>query len=178
MGFTYSRYKFQKKLKSAAPYWTPPSISAPAHRRTKRKTAIKLAKNHFEIISIIFWLRSKLRSPGVTIPKFPPRFWTIKSLFLKVEQRFWYHRVCIVKARRTIYNLTLKRQGQNLTSGQVRARSLGDLSRSKYTSFDAPCGYKRNDANPTSLSHLVLKLLAKNCWWPRVTSMTFSRVTD
>ena len=30
----------------------PPSISAPAHRRTKRKNGVrKLAKNHFEIIS-------------------------------------------------------------------------------------------------------------------------------
>ena len=60
-----------------------------------------------------------------------------------------------------MYNLTLKGQGQNLTSGQVKARSLGDPSRSNYTSFDAPCRDKRNDSNPTSLSHLVLKLLAK-----------------
>ena len=30
----------------------------------------KLAKNHFEIISVIFWLRSKLRSPGFKSPKF------------------------------------------------------------------------------------------------------------
>ena len=44
-------------------------------------------------------------------------FWTIKSLILKVEQRFWYHRVCLTKARRTMDNLTLKGQGQNLTSG-------------------------------------------------------------
>ena len=105
-------------------------------------------------------------------------FWTIKSLLLKIEQPFWYHRVWLVKARRTMYNLTPKGQGQNLTSGQVRARSLGDPSRSNYTSFDAPCGDKRNDSNPTSLSHLVLMLLAKTCWWPRVTSMTFRGVTD
>ena len=57
-------------------------------------------------------------------------FWTIKSLILKVEQRLWYHRVFLVKARRTMYNVTLKGQGQNLTSGQVRAKSLGDPSRS------------------------------------------------
>ena len=105
-------------------------------------------------------------------------FWTIKSLILKVEQRFWYHRVCLVKARRTMYKLTLKGQGQNLTSGQVRARSLGDPSRSNYTLFDATWEDKRNDSNPTCLSHLVLKLLAKNCWWPRVTYMTFRGVTD
>ena len=60
-----------------------------------------------------------------------------------------------------MYNLTLKGQGQNLTSGQIGARLLGDPNRSNYTSFDAPCGEKRNDSNPMSLSYLVLKLLAK-----------------
>ena len=63
-----------------------------------------------------------------------------------------------------MFNLILKDQGQNLTSGQVRAMSLGDPSRSNHTSFDAPCGDKCNGTNPTSLSHLVLNLLAKNCW--------------
>ena len=63
-----------------------------------------------------------------------------------------------------MHNLTLKGQGQNLTSGQVMARSLADPSRSNYTSFDATCGDKRNDTNPTSLSHWDLKILAKNCW--------------
>ena len=52
------------------------------------------------------------------------------SLFLKIEQQFRLYRVCLVKARRTMYNFILKGQGQNLTSGQVRARSLGDPSRS------------------------------------------------
>ena len=117
-------------------------------------------------------------SRGQSSKIFQNGFWTIKSLILKVDQRFWCHRVCLIKARRTMYNLTLKGQGQNLTSGQVRARSPGDPSRSNYTSFDAPCGDKRNDSNQTSLFHLVLKLLAKNCWWPRVTSMTFRGVTD
>ena len=49
----------------------PPSISAPAHRRIKRKTAFESSR---KIISktfrSFFWLRSKLRSPGVKIPKF------------------------------------------------------------------------------------------------------------
>ena len=83
---------------------------------------------------------------GQSSKNFQNGFWTIKSLILKVEQLFWYHRVCLVKARRTMYNLT---------SGQVRARSLGDPSRSNYASFDAPCGDKRNDTNSTSLSHLL-----------------------
>ena len=60
-----------------------------------------------------------------------------------------------------MYNLTLQGQGQNLTSGQLGARLLGDPGRSNYTSFDARCGDQRNDTNPTSQLHLDLKLLAK-----------------
>ena len=157
----------------------PPSISAPAHRRTKRKTAFESSR---KIISksfqSFFGSGQNWGHQGSKFQNFPKRFLDDKIYILKVEQRFWYHRVFLVKALRTMHNLTLKGQGQNLTSGQVRARSLGDPSRSNYTSFDAPCRDKRNASNPTSLSHLVLKLLAKNCWWPRVTSMTFRGVTD
>ena len=161
--------------------WTPPSrlsrllriVEQNGKRRSKARE--KSFRNHFGHFLAQFKIEVT-RSQNSKI--FQNGFWTIKSLILKVEQRFWYHRVCLVKARRTMYNLTLKGQGQNLTSGQLRARSLGDSSRSNYTSFDAPCGDKHNDTNPTSLSHLVLKLLAKNCWWPRVTSMTFRGVTD
>ena len=48
-----------------------PIISAPGRRREKKtKDGVrKLAKNHFEIISVIFCLRSKLRSPGIKIKK-------------------------------------------------------------------------------------------------------------
>ena len=49
---------------------------------------------------------------------------------LKVDQRFWYHHVCLVKPRWTIYKMTMKGQGQSLTSFQVRSRSLGDRNRS------------------------------------------------
>ena len=49
----------------------PPMISAPGRCREKRKAAFDSSrKNYFEIISVIFWLRSKLRSTGVKIPKF------------------------------------------------------------------------------------------------------------
>ena len=139
----------------------PPSISAPAHRRTKRKTAFEISGK-----IILKLLRSFLssgqnwghqRSKGQIWPKW----------FFDDNVFVWLYRVCLVKARRTMYNLTLKGQGQNLTSGQVRASSLCDPSKSNYTSFDAPCGDKRHDTNPTSLSHLDLKLLAKNCWWPQ-----------
>ena len=142
-------------------------------RRSKARE--KSFRNHFGH----FLAQVKIEvTRGQNSKIFQNGFWTIKSLIVKVEQRIWYHRVCPVKAHRTMYNLTLNGQGQNLTSGQVRARSLGDPSRSNYTSFDAPCGDKRNDSTPMSLSHLVLKLLATNCWWPRVTSMTFRGVTD
>ena len=35
-----------------------------------------------------------------------------------IEQLFWHHRVCLVKTHRNMYSMTLKGQGQNLTSGQ------------------------------------------------------------
>ena len=142
-------------------------------RRSKARE--KSLRNHFG--HVLAQVKIEV-TRGQNSKIFQNGFWTIQYLMLKVEQRFWYHRVCLVKARRTMYNLTLEGQGQNLTSGQVRERSLGDPSRSNYTSFDAPCGDKRNDSNPTSLFYLVLKLLAKNCWWPRVTSVTFRGVTD
>ena len=160
--------------------WTPPRLSrllriVEQNGKRRSKAREKSFRNHFGH----FLAQVKIEvTRGQNSKIFQNDFWTIKSLILKVEQRFWYHRVCLVKARRTMYNLTLKGQGQNLTSGQVRARSLGDPSRWNYTSFDAPCGDKRNDSNSTSLSYLVLKLLAKKCWWPWVTSMTFRRVID
>ena len=61
-----------------------------------------------------------------------------------------------------MYNLTLKGQGQNLTSGQVRARSLGDPSRSNYTSFDgyiAGYGYiRRLHSDSTYITHGCMAL--------------------
>ena len=159
---------------------TPPRLSrllriVEQNWKRRSKAREKSFRNHFGH----FLAQVKIEvTRGQNSKIFRNGFWTIKSLILKVEQRFWYPRVCLVKARRPMYNLTMKGQGQNLTSGQVGARSLSDPSRSNYTSFDAPCGVKRNDSNPTSLSYLVLKLLAKNCLWPRVTSMTFRGVTD
>ena len=35
-----------------------------------------------------------------------------------IEQWFWHHRVCLIKTHRNMYSMTLKGQGQNLTSGQ------------------------------------------------------------
>ena len=35
-----------------------------------------------------------------------------------IEQWFWLHRVCLIKTHRNMHRITLKAQGQNLTSGQ------------------------------------------------------------
>ena len=85
---------------------------------------------------------------------FPKRFFEIKCLILKVEQRFWYHRVCLIKARRTIYKMTLTSQVQSLTSCQVRPRSRGDKNGSYCISVDLPGRDERTDTNPTSLTLL------------------------
>ena len=45
-------------------------------------------------------------------------FSMISSGFEMIEQWFWHHRVCLVKTNRKMYSMTLKEQGQNLTSGQ------------------------------------------------------------
>ena len=102
-------------------------------------------------------------------------FSTIKYLILKLEQRIWYHRVCLVKARRTIYKMTLKGQGHSLTLGQVRPRSRDYRNGSYSISLDSPGQDERTDANLTSLSLFDQKLLATDGWWPRVTSNDLSR---
>ena len=154
------------------PPWSRLLVAVEKNERQRSKAREKSFRNHFGH----FLAQVKIGvSRGQNSKIFQNGFSTIKSLILKIEQRIWYHRVCLVKARRTMYNLTLKGQGQNLTSGQVRARSLGDPRRSNYTSFDAPCGDKRNDSNHTSLSLNDQKLLANDGWWPRVTSNDLSR---
>ena len=67
-----------------------------------------------------------------------------------------------VKARRTIYKMTLKGQGQSLTSGQVRPRSRDDQNGSYCISLDSPGQDERTDTNPTSLSLFDKKLLAND----------------
>ena len=71
--------------------------------------------------------------------------------------------------------MTLKGQGQSLTSGQVRPRSRDDRHGSYCISLDLPGQDERTDTNPTSLSLFDQKLLANDGWWPRVTSNDLSR---
>ena len=154
----------------------PPMISAPGRRRENERQRSKAREKSFRNHFGHFLAQVKIEvSRGQNSKIFPKRFSTIKSLFLKVEQRFWYHRVCLVKARRTIYTMTLKGQGQSLTSRQVRPRSCDDRNGSYCISVDLSGQYERTDTNPTSLSLFDQKLFANYGWWPRVTSNDLPR---
>ena len=154
--------------------WTPPPmISAPGRRREKRKAAFESSRKIISKSAHFGHFLAQVKigvSRGQNSKIFQNGFSTIKSLILKIEQRIWYHCVCLVKARRTIYKMTLKGQGQSLTSGQVRPRSRDDRYGSYCISLDLPGQDERTDTNPTSLSLFDQKLLANYGWWPRVTS--------
>ena len=108
--------------------WTPPPwsrllVAVEKNERQRSKAREKSFRNHFGH----FLAQVKIGvSRGQNSKIFQNGFSTIKSLILKIEQRIWYHCVCLVKARRTIYKMSLKGQGQSLTSGQVRPRSRDD----------------------------------------------------
>ena len=153
--------------------WTPPPpwsrllVAVEKNERQRSKALEKSFRNHFGH----FLAQVKIGvSRGQNSKIFQNGFSTIQSLILKIEQRIWYHCVCLVKARRTIYKMTLKRQGQSLTSGQVRPRSRDDRNGSYCISLDSPGQDERTDTNPTSLSLFDQKLLAHDGWWPRVNS--------
>ena len=151
-------------------------ILAPGRRRENEKQAFESSRKSFRNHFGHFLAQVKIEvSRGSKFQNFQKRFFHDKILFLKVEQRFWYHRVCLVKARRTIYTMTLKGQGQSLTSGQVRPRSHRDQNGSYCISVDSSGQYKRTETNPTSLSLFDQKLLANYGWRPRMTSNDLSR---
>ena len=157
---------------NAPPPWSRFLVAVEKNERQRSKAREKSFRNHFGH----FLAQVKIEvSRGQNSKIFQNGFSTIKSLFLKVEQRCWYHRVCLVKARRIIYTMTLKGQGQSLTSGQVRPRSRDDRNGSYCISVDSSGQYERTDTNPTSLSLFDQKLLANYGWWPRVTSNDLSR---
>ena len=152
---------------NAPPPWSRLLVAVEKNQRQRSKAREKSFRNHFGH----FLAQVKIGvSRGQNSKIFQNGFSTIKSLILKIEQRIWYHRVCLVKARRTIYKMTLKGQGQSLTSGQVRPRSRDDRNGSYCISLDLPGQDERTDTNPTSLSLFDQKLLANDGWWPRVTS--------
>ena len=105
--------------------WTPPPHDLGSwsplekNERQRSKAREKSFRNHFGH----FLAQVKIevsRSQNSKI--FQNGFSTIKSLFLKVEQRFWYHRVCHVKARRTIlyYDFERSRSKFDLRSSQAK----------------------------------------------------------
>ena len=150
-----------------APPWSRLLVAVEKNERQRSKAREKSFRNHFGH----FFAQVKIGvSRGQNSKIFQNGFSTIKSLILKIEQRIWYHCVCLVKARRTIYKMTLKGQGQSLPSGQVRPRSRDDRYGSYCISLDSPGQDERTDTNPTSLSLFDQKLLANYGWWPRVTS--------
>ena len=75
---------------------------------------------------------------------------------------FGHHRVSRGKVRRNIYMVTLKGQGQYLTSGQGHIHV--DLSRSCCLSVDASRQDKHNDTTPMFVALFNRELLAKTCW--------------
>ena len=155
-----------------APPWSRLLVAVEKNERQRSKAREKSFRNHFGH----FLAQVKIEvTRGQNSKFFQNGFLIIKSLILKVEQRIWHHRVCLVKARRTIYKMTLKGQGQSLTSGQVRPRSRDDRNRSYCISLDSACQVERTDTNPTSVSLFNQKLLANDGWWPRVTSNDLSR---
>ena len=172
-----------------APPWSRLLVAVEKNERHHSKAREKSFRNHFGH----FLAQVKIEvSRGQSSKIYQNGFSTIKSLILTVEQRFWYHRVCLVKARRTIYKMTLKGQGQILTSGQVRPRSRDDRNGSYCISVDSPGRDECADTNPTSLSLFDQKLLANDGWWliahwffahwlmynGEVAKMTWPEVTD
>ena len=147
-----------------APPWSRLLVAVEKNERQRSKAREKSSRNHFGH----FLAQVKIGvSRGQNSKIFQNGFSTIKSLILKIEQRIWYHRVCLVKACRTIYKMTFKGQGQSLTSGRVRSRSREDRNGSYCISLDSPGQDERTDTNPTSLSHFWSKVIGK---WRLVTS--------
>ena len=154
------------------PPWSRLLVAVEKNKRQRSKAREKSFRSHFG--HFLAQVKTEV-TRGQHSKIFQNGFSTIQSLILKVEQRIWHHRVCLVKARRTIYKMILKGQGQSLTSGQVRPRSRDDRNGSNCISLDLPGQDERTDTNPTSLSLFDQKLLANDGWWPRVTSNDLSR---
>ena len=155
--------------------WTPPPpwsrllVAVEKNKRQRSKAREKSFRNHFG--HVLAQVKIEV-TRGQNSKIFQNGFSTIKLLILKVEQRIWHHRVCLVKARRTIYKMTLKGQGQSLTSGQVRPMSRDDRNGSYCISLDSPGQDERTDTNPTSLSLFDQKfwqMTVGDLGWPQMT---------
>ena len=95
-------------------------------------------------------------------------FSTITSLISKIDQRFWQHSLCLVKASRNIY-VTLK--GQDQIWPQVKVGQGHEVTQVGHIIYHSTCLYETNAL--TSIPRLYLLLIAsywQKSWWPRVTS--------
>ena len=97
-------------------------------------------------------------------------FSRITFLLVALEQRLYYHRVCLVNARRSICVVTSKSQFRNLTPGRGHVVTQTGQIGSSFISNDAYWRDKHIGAIYQFLSFLYQKLLTKMCWWPRMTS--------
>ena len=97
---------------NALPPWSRLLVAVEKNERQRSKARDKSFRNYFgHFLAQVKIGFSRAQNSKI----FQNEFSTTKSLILKIEQRIWYHCVCLVKARRTIYKMTLKGQGQSLT---------------------------------------------------------------
>ena len=88
---------------NAPPPWSRLLVAVEKNERQRSKAREKSFRNHFGH----FLAQVKIAvTRGQNSKIFQNGFSTIKSLILKVEQRIWHHRVCLVKARRPICKMT------------------------------------------------------------------------
>ena len=86
-----------------------------------------------------------------------------------IEQWCWHHRVCLDKTHRNMYSMTLKGQGQNLTSGQGHVvTQIGHIA---YVSMRRD---ERNTMRPLSRLYLFLiksyaQKTVDDLRWPQMT---------
>ena len=101
------------------PPWSRLLVAVEKNERQRSKAREKSFRNHFGH----FLAQVKIGvSRGQNSKIFQNGFSTIKSLILKIEQRIWYHCVCLVKARRTIYKNDFERSKSkfDLRSSQAK----------------------------------------------------------
>ena len=100
----------------------------------------------------------KIKNDGIKVKHGFIRL-TFKPFML--QTKYYHHRVSLVETLRSIYMMTLKGQGQNLTSGQghveVKVTETGQCC----ISFDASWREKSSETMRIAVAHFYKKLLAE-----------------
>ena len=88
-------------------------------------------------------------------------FFMITPVFEMIEQWFWQYRVCLVKTHRSMHSVTLKGQGQNLSSGQSHV-----VIQVGHIAYDS-MRLERNTIRPLPRLYLfwIKSCSQKICWW-------------